>query len=209
MQMANDPTLTALANRLNGVRSWPLEGDASYRIRVLSGRPFHNSYFSAAYRKSLVKLGLGGRQLILGITSNPYVSARYADMCIVHFWKYRRNVGPNRQPLDCDLNFSVLRARADLAECAEVSNIIHAIEAHLLASGSIAPPESVAPAHFTKAQHCKSLLRIAEQYSLALHAACAIITETEPESRLLVDLALKNNADADTLLRDISKLLNK
>lgn len=60
--------------------------------------------------------------------ANEYHAARFADCCILQFWKYRR---VNREPCDSDFNFSLELAEQTIAH-PEVAAALSSLEARFV-----------------------------------------------------------------------------
>ena len=103
----------------------------------------HNSYYNHMVNSWQVKLYLCEGQRVLGYAKSGLKSARFADMAIIHFWKYRARC---RRPIeDSDLNFGVEYAYEDLKRnpCAE--ELLSTIEKHFRANYNLVTSEEAQP----------------------------------------------------------------
>lgn len=132
------------ARKLEAITEWPNDGaaQAEWRKQCMSGRTFRNCYVGLGALWN-VKLFLHREQRVLGQTKCGWHAARFADMALVYFAKYRTR--RTRPLVDADLNFTLASAMRDLAEVPQAVAILKEIETHLLAAGMAAPVETVIP----------------------------------------------------------------
>lgn len=128
---AKDAELNAIAGRLRDAHfddTGEIAGsifdrhDQGERWRAVYSLPMVQRCF-------VVRLSVGGVQRSLGFSTNISHAVRFADMCIVRFWKYRMRGGPIAT--DADVNTTVESAQRDLVNEEEASLIITRLEQYL------------------------------------------------------------------------------
>ncbi len=142
MNAPKDSVLAEYAKRLRDGLKWP----------ELPGFD-HDAYFSdpdtrwknmslAIDKKHIaVRVRFNGRQRTLGIFKLAREAARFADLCILRFSKYRQR---KNIPVDSDFNFNSEKlAQQDhdfLSEAhPEIIDILDGIESHFIATGVFLP----------------------------------------------------------------------
>lgn len=91
-----------------------------------------------------VRFFLGGAQRILGFTDNATDAARFSDMALVWFQKYRKR-GSNVTLVDQDLNLDLHQVAVDSEEVPQAVALLSDIEHLLLAEGVIVAPGTLPP----------------------------------------------------------------
>lgn len=128
-----DPILAGLANRLNGDITFEgLEPYAEERFDFQLP-----PYISWCKVRNLfrVRMCLGGKNRVLGVTPNLAAAARYADAARLYFWPFRlRGV---HVPTDNEFIYSKQSAEQDLASNSELIETLALIKEHFLTAGVI------------------------------------------------------------------------
>lgn len=137
------PGLTELANRLRDIY-FPDEDNVLDReiIRRMEAHETHACYLVGRGPSFVAKFSLGGEVRCLGFSHSGADAARFADMCRVHFHKYKLHGG--WKPLeDRDLNFDMEQVNEDFANVEKAVALISDIEHLLLDQGVIKHPKAV------------------------------------------------------------------
>lgn len=141
---SKDPELSILANQVRHI-VWqnPLDEtetrDVMERFEEVAGevnRP-RNVYPLPGARDWCVRIYLGGDTHTLAIGRNDDLPtlARFADMALEHFWRYK--VRGCRPPHDCDLNIRRAQVEIDMANEPQAVAILQAMEKYLLDTGAL------------------------------------------------------------------------
>jgi hypothetical protein len=208
MQIPNDPKLNAMANRLDALTQWDAGHNDQVYLDKRKASTLRNAYYATQNCKWFVKLSLGGKQYILGITENGYSAARFADVCLVRFWPYRKRT---RAILDSDVNFSLSQANSDMVEGSQCRQLIDAIENHLLAIGVISPvaEPAVSEAIPVPAAARKKLLHAHRAFDEAMREALSVLTQLSPEAATVVDMTTEHISQSQIYVGSVSQALNK
>lgn len=94
-----------------------------------------------SYRRKLwtVRLFIAGKVRTIGVTSKGSYAARFADMAVRRFAKYRKTPVT---PAEVELNFTIEQAEADEANEVAAVALLDEIEKYFLDNGVIAPPSA-------------------------------------------------------------------
>lgn len=114
--------LALQAGRIPFVNALTEDEQATLKQLRLRQRETHNAYYILTSYRWRVQLYLGGAW-ILGSFKEPADVFRFADMCIYFFWEYKQRAVVLD---DSAFNFSVNRAKADLAGEPELVKILEA-----------------------------------------------------------------------------------
>lgn len=110
--------------------------DFDYRLAFDGLDHYRNLNPTVCKRFMSVRLYLGGRQRILAVSSiqRAHEAARFADLLVTRFWKYRVR---GQTPTDADTNFSLSLAHEDYEFLSinrpDVIKMIDDLENHLIA----------------------------------------------------------------------------
>lgn len=142
---AKDPELNRMANELQTI-TWhtALSEDEKNEVKEMAAGRLKTRYVYSLpdYKTWAIRFYLGGEQRTVGHILRDQASAlRYADMVSVYFWRYR--VRGAAEPTIDRLNFSLERAKADLANEPDVVGLITRIEAYFKSQGVIRNPREV------------------------------------------------------------------
>lgn len=199
MQTARDPILNMLANSVDELTAFQA-ADAELLARGASLR-LKNCYFSAVSRKWETKIYLGGTQRVLGRTKSPGIAAHFSDAAQIFFWKYRRNT--SRDPLDCDLNFSVEQAKFDLANIGPLTQILTEIEAYLVEEKSLELPIKVRKSSALTTEQLQKQLWLAwNKFELVARRAASQL-ELQSEAKFVHDTFLDSVGATKTALKSV------
>lgn len=138
------PGLNDLANRLKDI-SFPDEFNLcgiAVEERAANG-DIHHCHPRPGHGVE-VRFFLGGAQRILGFTDNATDAARFSDMALVWFQKYRKR-GSNVTLVDQDLNLDLHQVAVDSEEVPQAVALLSDIEHLLLAEGVIVAPGTLPP----------------------------------------------------------------
>lgn len=158
---AKDPTLNALGAELKNL---PIQHSLEIRERFQEldreyirghGWEFRNVNIMPDQQTWAVRLYLGGEQRRLGVTTCGITACRFADMALMHFWKYR--IRGASEPLDTHLNFGVAQAKKDLEELSEHAFLLSKIENHLVISGVLPDEKTVSARYELRTQHRRAV----------------------------------------------------
>lgn len=126
---AKDPQANAIA-RLVGTIEWrtPLTSDERDKaITLVQEGGVRNAYRFPGNHEWSVRMYAGGLSRTIGLVLDPMVALRFADMATLYFANSRMRA-PDRNPR---FNFSLERAKADLAAEDGAMIVIHRIEEYL------------------------------------------------------------------------------
>jgi hypothetical protein len=155
MRTLNDPELNQLARELKHLE-WvdPLSNDEEQYAQGATGQLYDQSAKSGVAQSKrrlvhplpglggwTVRLYLGGGQRTLGIVDHDDISRalRYADMALMHFWKYKlRGAAP---PNKFSVNFDMRRLETDMANEEHALDLLRRQEQHLLSIGVLKTSE--------------------------------------------------------------------
>jgi hypothetical protein len=141
---SKDPELSLLANQVRHI-VWQNPLDETETIEVMerfcevageTNRP-RNVYPLPGARSWCVRIYLGGdtHTLAIGGTDDLPTLARFADMALEHFWRYK--VRGCRPPHDCDLNIRRAQVENDMANEPQALAILQEMEKYLLDTGAL------------------------------------------------------------------------
>lgn len=121
------------------------------------GWGFRNVYIMPDQRTWAVRLYLNGEQRRIGATECGVTACRFADMALMHFWKYR--IRGASEPLDTHLNFGVAQAKKDLEELIEHAFLLEKIEGYLVVNKVLPDEKEVALRHAARVESRKTVER--------------------------------------------------
>lgn len=125
-----DTDLTTLANQLDLLAFELSEGDVLKFQELSETHTLQNVALYLGGRTFRVRLCVGGRQHVIGITRNGPNAARYADMARLFFWPYR--LRDKRLPEDWEFNYGLQATQHEL-DCNENAvRVLEKIRDHLI-----------------------------------------------------------------------------
>lgn len=127
-----DPALTAMANSLPAI-DFGIEPDE--RASFFQLESWRNVSFFRDKKTYRVRLYIGGKARIIGITLDGPSAARFADAARFFFWQYR--LRDCRPPCETDMNFSLAQAEQDIAHTYGVHTLLVSIRDHLAQLGEL------------------------------------------------------------------------
>lgn len=134
----NDIVLTEIARRFVKIDPLPEPDDFSYRTAFDSLDHYANLNPTVCKRYMNARFYFGGRQRVLAVSTiqRAYEVARFADLIVIRFWKYRIRA---QIPNDSQTCFSVSRAKEDheflKVQRPEIIEMIDELERHFVALG--------------------------------------------------------------------------
>lgn len=135
-QYAADPALVSLAASLKNIHFDIEPEDVTQFLQAQMDGRTRNISFCPDGKTYRVRLYLGGKQRLLGLTLSGPTAARFADMARIFFWPYR--LRDCREPLASDMNYTVELANQDLADNEPAIALLNAIKDHLIHYGMLA-----------------------------------------------------------------------
>lgn len=181
---------------------------AAFKEQMQKGLRTPNCYLMLYGSIWHVKMYLGGKQRLLGESSNGARAARFADMAILHFLPYRKH--RNRPPADSDFTYGITSAQKDLDCVPEAKEILVKWENALVARGLIvravndfiggAPQTPKSLAHIRRDLHLAY-----SQYKECVTHARAVLRDVDEASITLslIDVFLSHGAKYNTSLEKL------
>lgn len=196
-QYAADPMLVSLAASLKDIHFDIEPEDVTDFLQAQMDDRTRNISFCPDGKTYRVRMYLGGKQRLLGLTLSGPTAARFADMARIFFWPYR--LRDCREPLASDMNYSVELANRDLAENEPAVALLEAIKDHLIHYGLLAVIEPGKKEGRRTARHEVAVLRD--------EMASAYETQTKEVLRLFGELkkAFHHILDRLTALEENTK----
>lgn len=134
---ASDPVLHQLANELKDIEFDHDDGLRLQAEELLQNNDLNHIYLMKDAKTFAVRLFIGGRQRVIGLTEDLTAACRFADMARMRFWIYRTRDA--REPVESDLHFGVQQAKEDLANHLQAQHLLDKIELHLKETEVIDP----------------------------------------------------------------------
>lgn len=128
-----DPRLTELAHQIEYLHFELNEEEVEHFHYLFANNELKNLTLFRNRRTFRVRLYLGGKQHILGISNNGPQAAAFADLVRLFFWPYR--IRDARPPTDEDLNFGLAFAQNNLENYSEAVLLIEKLRDYLEAFG--------------------------------------------------------------------------
>lgn len=181
---------------------------AAFKEQMQKGLRTPNCYLMLYGSVWHVKMYLGGKQRLLGESSNGARAARFADMAILHFLPYRKH--RNRPPADNDFTYGMASAQADLDTVPEAREMLVKWENALVSRGLIVravndfiggiPQTPKSLAHIRRDLH----LAYSQYKECVLHARAVLKDVDEAAITLdLIDVFLGHGAKYNTSLEKL------
>jgi len=132
----HDPVLKQIARDFHNIPELPsTDSNWSYANGFAGLNSYRHIYLTPDHKAWAARLFFEGRMRTLAVCKHGRESdlARFADLCVIRFWKYRTR---SLIPSDADTNYGVERATKDL-EVLTIQNhpvieLLNRLEAHLV-----------------------------------------------------------------------------
>jgi len=138
---SRDAGLAAIAMQLATLR-WNTELTTDEKDCVINS-PGRNVYYMPDGITRVIRVYLGGCVRTLGVSRNPASAARFADLVLSRFWKYRQR--GCRPPGPGELNFSTARLSADLQHEGPALALLDKLEQYLKANAALVEKTALPP----------------------------------------------------------------
>lgn len=128
--VSSDTELTLLANQLELLAFELSDADVLKFQELSETQTLQNVAAYVGGRTFRVRLCVGGKQHVIGITRNGPNAARYADMARLFFWQYR--LRDRRLPEDWEFNFGIADTQRALDSNENAVRVLEKIRDHLV-----------------------------------------------------------------------------
>lgn len=127
---SSDTDLTLLANQLDLLAFELSEADIMQFQELVELRLLKNVSMYVGGRTFRVRLCIGGKQHVIGVTRNGPNAARYADMARLFFWPYR--LRDKRLPEDSEFNYGLEATQREIDCNDNAVRVLEKIRDHLI-----------------------------------------------------------------------------
>lgn len=140
---SKDPILTKLSRELETVAFHLATHQSHSDALALKSATSFKLCYPGVSGGWVVKLYIGGSQRVIGWCSNCAQAARFADMAVWRFWRFRRNT--NRAPINSDFNLGMDAAKFESESESTASKLLDSIENHFRTTGQLSFDLNAAP----------------------------------------------------------------
>lgn len=165
---SSDEDLTALSNQLEHLTFELTEADhAQFSELQQLGSLKNVSLYMGSGRTFRVRLCIGGKQHVIGVTRKGPNAARFADMARLYFWPYRMR--DKRLPEDSEFNFGIVDTQHALETHHEAVRLLERIRDHLIKVAKLATTNTASETERAQRAYVRDTRRTVRGELLQIH----------------------------------------
>lgn len=164
---SSDEDLTALSNQLEYLTFELTEADHVQFSELQQLCSLKNVSVYLGGRTFRVRLCIGGKQHVIGITRKGANAARFADMARLFFWPYRMR--DKRLPEDSEFNFGIADTQHALETNHEAVRLLEKLRDHLIKVAKLATTNTASETERAQRAYVRDTRRTVRGELLQIH----------------------------------------